>query len=115
MMNIFHHFKLVEGKGIMYQNIRAVQDKYISPPNIKKIPELINNLITQGYITYEKKTSNWFFLTKKGEDYLYGNKLNERESQSNHKQIIINNPKNVAIDSSGFSQNHTEELSVPFY
>jgi hypothetical protein len=39
----------------MYQNIRAVQDKYISPPNIKKIPELINNLITQGYITYEKK------------------------------------------------------------
>lgn len=32
MMNIFHHFKLVEGKGIMYQNIRAVQDKYISPP-----------------------------------------------------------------------------------
>ena len=90
MMNIFHHFKLVEGKGIMYQNIRAVQDKYISPPNIKKIPELINNLITQGYITYEKKQVIGFFLQRKEKIIYTGiNLMKENHKAITNKLLLI--------------------------
>lgn len=74
----------------MYQNIRAVQDKYISPPNIKKIPELINNLITQGYITYEKKTSNWFFLQRKEKIIYTGiNLMKENHKAITNKLLLI--------------------------
>lgn len=112
MMNIFRHFKLTDGQGIMYQNIRAVQDKYLSPPNIKKVTELINSLITNEYITSSKKSSSdWFFLTKKGEDYLYSSKNDISTNPSNCKNIIINNPINVNIEGSNINQSNIETPS----
>lgn len=55
VMDIFRHFKVTEGQGLMFQNIRAVQTKYISPPNWKKIDTFLNNLSDKQYINYEKK------------------------------------------------------------
>ena len=75
----------------MYQNIRAVQDKYISPPNIKKIPELINNLITQGYITYEKKKQVIGFFLQRKEKIIYTgiNLMKENHKAITNKLLLI--------------------------
>lgn len=69
-MEIFRHFKTVAEIGIMIQNVIAVQNNYMSTPNIKDLQNILNSLKSKGFI--KEGNNNFIILTQIGEEYLYG-------------------------------------------
>ena len=69
-MKIFRHFKSTEGEVILVQSILAVQNDYMSSPNIRDLTNILNSLESKGFV--KKGKSNSIILTQIGEEYLYG-------------------------------------------
>lgn len=69
-MEIFRHFNTVAETGIMIQNVFAVQNDYMSPPNINNLQDILTSLESKGFIKEGNKNS--ITLTQMGENYLYG-------------------------------------------
>ena len=73
-MEIFRHFGVSAGECILENNIQGVCTRYMSPPAIRKIDEILGSLESKKFI--EKKQGAFdmmtVFLLEAGERYLYG-------------------------------------------
>jgi predicted transcriptional regulator len=70
ILNIFEHFRITSGTGLMQQNMISMLPK-LSPIISNKADELISSLIQKGYINHIPE-NNFFVLTELGENELYG-------------------------------------------
>lgn len=69
-MEMIRNSKSTKGEVILAQSILAVQNDYMSPPNIRDLPNILNSLESKGFI--KKGKNNSIILTQIGEEYLYG-------------------------------------------
>ena len=73
-MEICRHFKIAANENIGENNIQAVQNRFMSPPAIRKQDEILQSLEAKAFI----KTGTDQFdmlsvvLLEAGEQYLYG-------------------------------------------
>ena len=57
------------GKGFLWKNILHIIDQYLSPPAVKRWPDILDSLIAKGYIQLNK--NSFYVLTKEGEKEAY--------------------------------------------
>jgi len=69
-LEIYKHFNVISGHGLMEQNISA-RLMHLSPPVRNKANEILKELVNKGYIDYKPDT-NFYLLTDIGEKELYG-------------------------------------------
>ena len=74
-MEIFRYLKIASEQGIQESTFQANLDRYLSPPSIKRIDEILESLEGKGLIQVKDTDygERFFILTDKGEQYLYGN------------------------------------------
>ena len=65
-LRLFEHFGCVAGHRLSTNCIVAVQDKYLAPPDVRNMQEIIKSLVEKDCITPD------LALTQIGEEHIYG-------------------------------------------
>ena len=64
-LEIFRHLKMTKDMPLSELSIGSLSRKYLSPPNRKRINEILESLFNKGYLDSNRA------LTKKGEEAIY--------------------------------------------